>query len=46
MQKILKYIQQVLGGHEGQLSPKQLVDLAQDKMGWKKLAIACCAADR
>ena len=42
----LQYIQQLLGDHNGQITPKQFVDLASNKKSWKKLTVACAAADR
>ncbi|KAI8490242.1 hypothetical protein Bbelb_319800 [Branchiostoma belcheri] len=43
---IFKYMQQLLGEHHGQLSEKQIANLACHKGQWRALAVACAAADR
>ena len=42
----LRYIQRLLGDDDGQLTSKQITDLAIDRKGWRKLTVACGAACR
>ena len=42
----LQYIQRLLRDDNGQLTSKQIADLANDRKGWRKLTVACAAAGR
>ncbi len=42
----LTYIQRLLGDSECMFQPDQITSLAQARKGWKKLVVACSAADR
>ena len=42
----LTYIQQLLGDHEGMLQEQQIATLAKDCRAWRKLVVACAAAER
>ena len=39
----LQYIQCLLGDDDGQLTSKQIDDLATDRKSWRKLTVACTA---
>lgn len=41
----LQYVQHLLGDIEGMLQPNKIVSLAQDRSSWRKLVVACSAAD-
>ena len=41
----LTYIQRLLGDNEGMIEDRQIVTLAQDRRAWKKLVVACSAAE-
>ena len=41
----LTYIQRLLGDNEGMIEDRQIVTLAQDRRAWKKLVVACAAAE-
>ena len=41
----LQYVQHLLGDTEGMLQPNKIVSLAQDRISWRKLVVACSAAD-
>ena len=42
----LRYIQHLLGDTDNMIGPGKLSELAQDRCGWRKLVVACSAADR
>ena len=42
----LTYIQRLLGDHEDMLQEKQIATLAKDRRAWRKLVVACAAAER
>ena len=42
----LRYIQHLLGDTDNMIGPGKLSQLAQDRCGWRKLVVACPAADR
>ena len=42
----LRYIQHLLGDTDNMIGPSKLSELAQDRCGWRKLVVACSAADR
>ena len=42
----LRYIQHLLGDTDNMIGPGKLSELAQDFCGWRKLVVACSAADR
>ena len=42
----LTYIQRLLGDHEDILQEKQIATLAKDRRAWRKLVVACAAAER
>ena len=42
----LRYIQHLLGDTDNMIGPGKLSELAQDRRGWRKLVVACSAADR
>ena len=42
----LRYIQNLLGDTDNMIGPGKLSKLAQDCCGWRKLVVACSAADR
>ena len=41
----LRYIQHLLGDTDNMIGPGKLSELAQDRCGWRKLVVACPAAD-
>ena len=41
----LRYIQHLLGDTDNMIGPGKLSELAQDRRGWRKLVVACSAAD-
>ena len=42
----LRYIQHLLGDTDNMIGPGKQSELAQDRCGWRKLVVACSAADR
>ena len=42
----LRYIQHLLGDTDNMIGPGKLSELAQDRCGWRKLVVACSAADQ
>jgi len=42
----LTYIQHLLGDTDDMIGQDKLSELAQDRCGWKKIVVACSAADR
>ena len=42
----LTYIQNLLGDTDNMIGPDKLSELAQDRCDWKKIVVACSAADR
>ena len=42
----LTFIQYLLGDIDNMIGPDKLSELAQDRCGWKKIVVACSAADR
>ena len=42
----LRYIQHLLGDTDNMNGPSKLSELAPDRCGWRKLVVACSAADR
>ena len=42
----LKYIQQRLGDYDDILKPEQMAKMAMDRLNWKKIVVACAAAER
>ena len=42
----LGYIQHLLADTDNMIGPDKLSELAQDRCGWRKLVVACSAADR
>ena len=41
-----KYIHCLLGDADGMLNHGQLLEMAQNRCGWRKLVVDCCAAKR
>ncbi len=41
-----KYIHCLLGDADGMLNHGQLLEMAQNRCGWRKLVVDCCAAER
>ena len=41
----LKYIQRLLGDNEGMFQERQIATLATDRRAWRKLVVACSAAE-
>ena len=41
-----RYVQQLLGDSEDMLNQRQLTSMAQDRCSWRKLVVACSAAER
>ena len=42
----LRYIQHLLGDTDNMIGPGKLSELALDRCGWRKLVVACSAADQ
>ena len=42
----LTHIQHLLGDTDNMIGPDKLSELAQNRCGWKKIVVACSAADR